>query len=879
MPSMARRLTRRYLPHRIRTAALELIGRRPTHQSSPSARTTKQAKPAKPVSVKKSAKRRTSKHRPVPAPPFTGGPLVEVLRRGGALPEALVAETRKLLAQGQRAPANAVACALEAEPSTAELGALLAGIVAAAGDYHALAWSKLRDVPEALWTRYAAREFARSGLNANPDEAVRRIADLAERAPAAVPAGSWLELIGPAFGYGDHALVTRLFELLDAQVGDGSGVDQSLVVNRDWLRPWVAAAPDGATAQSVPEGSVSFAIMDYGHPGRSRASANIGDHVQSVASLGHLARHQNLSYDGPQDLVDLMTRLRGRVRPELARSEVEGRVQLLQIDRDASMYSAIPPDTWTLAFGWYMHAIFESRYGFPFHPNLLPIFISFHCSKRELLTEEAIAYLIRFGPIGCRDWTTVDILSSVGVPAFFSGCLTTTVRTVFPDPVAGPPAEATVAYVDMPPVAVPAGAPTYAHSSDAIRFRSFATNVGDAIELLETYRQRHSGLVTIRLHCYLPARSLGVPVDFQPNNRSDPRFAGLIDITDAEFATIQTRIDTRLEQMIGAITSGASPDAAYELWRRLNADDVAAAQRRRVADRALPPTQSRLVEDGSGARPTSTPKSDTTTTAVVVPVPRDSAESLRVLISSAVEHAGNPMTFFLLARDPKAVDVDALPVAQPHQIRLIDTRGLGDDLRAAGRKLSATDRDLLAVPDLVDMCDRAVVVPAHAVVSDDLTALARLDLGGHLVAATDPAGKARSSGFAVLNTAANRLRDATAAATELRRRAYARHRFDFDAFDTSVFVLDLGAWRERGLTAWSLPYVQEFGLTYRELLHLIVGPDRFVLDERWHTVPGRSAVNNPALTHWSEPTKPWSRDLVPDQQRWYAARNRSVEPR
>ena len=168
-----------------------------------------------------------------------------------------------------------------------------------------------------------------------------------------------------------------------------------------------------------------------------------------------------MDYDGPQDLVDLLRQLRGRVRPELQQDTIHGRIQLIQIDRDASSYSAIPPDTWALAFGWYMHAIFESRYGLPFHPNVLPIFISFHCSKRDLLTDQAIESLKRFGPIGCRDWTTVDLLLSVGVPAFFSGCLTTTVRTVFPDPVAPPPADAPVAYIDLPAGSVPAGAPVY----------------------------------------------------------------------------------------------------------------------------------------------------------------------------------------------------------------------------------------------------------------------------------------------------------------------------------------------------------------------------------------------------------------------------------
>ena len=232
--------------------------------------------------------------------------------------------------------------------------------------------------------------------------------------------------------------------------------------------------PDGPALLPAPDGSVSFAIMDYGHPGRSRASANIGDHVQSLASLGHLVRHQDLRYDGRQDLVDLLTQLRSRVRPELQRHSDERRVSLIQIDRDASMYAAIPPNTWTLAFGWYMHAIFGTRYGFPFHPNLLPIFVSFHCSKRDLLTEEAVAYLRRFAPIGCRDWTTVDILLSVDVPAFFSGCLTSTARA------RSSPSRSTGRRLTLPWRTstcprqwFPSGAPVHAHSSDAIRFRSF----------------------------------------------------------------------------------------------------------------------------------------------------------------------------------------------------------------------------------------------------------------------------------------------------------------------------------------------------------------------------------------------------------------------
>ncbi len=105
----------------------------------------------------------------------------------------------------------------------------------------------------------------------------------------------------------------------------------------------------------------------------------------------------------------------------------------MTIHRDASMYQEIPEGTWTLCFGWFMHPLFKMRYGFPLHSALRPLFVSFHCNKRDLLTDDAIAYLKRYGPVGCRDWTTVYLLLSAGVPAFFSGCMTTTVSTVFPE--------------------------------------------------------------------------------------------------------------------------------------------------------------------------------------------------------------------------------------------------------------------------------------------------------------------------------------------------------------------------------------------------------------------------------------------------------------
>ena len=127
-----------------------------------------------------------------------------------------------------------------------------------------------------------------------------------------------------------------------------------------------------------------------------------------------------------------------------------GRAHLMGVNRDFSQRDPVPPGTWMLAFGWHMHSLFDVGYDFPYHPNVVPVFVSFHLNRAALLTPEAIEYLRRHGPIGCRDWGTVDILLSEGIDAFFTGCLTSTVNAVFPDrdPSAKPK---TVGLIDVKP--------------------------------------------------------------------------------------------------------------------------------------------------------------------------------------------------------------------------------------------------------------------------------------------------------------------------------------------------------------------------------------------------------------------------------------------
>jgi len=767
---------------------------------------------------------------------------------------------------------------------TRALGSLLLALVSVERGYREAAWDHFQHVPVALWSRHAVQEYVLAGIAADRKAVVAGLLALAGEPSPQVSAAGWFEASSRVFGLPDPDAARVLFERFDRAVEETAAPDKTLVQNRDWLRGWIALDPTSPTAPGAPAGHVTFAVMDYGHPGRARASANIGDHVQSIASLGHVVRRKSLTFHGERELVDLMNRLGERVPEPLRIDGAPADVDVLTVHRDASMYSPIPENTWTLGFGWFMHPIYEARCGFPFHDNLLPIFVSFHCSKRELLTDDAVAYLKRFGPIGCRDWTTVDILLSMGVPAFFSGCMTTTVSTVFP--VADRSgADRTVAYVDMPPESVPAGATTYKHSDDAIRFRSFERNIDDAVDLLETYRGRHDKIVTSRLHAYLPSRSLGVEVDFQPKNRSDPRFEGLIAITDEQFESIRTGIMEKLDAVLGLIFTGASAETVFALWNDLTAPEVEQARARHSA----PARTARLdasVSAAAGAAAAALmelrPRPATGSgdpVEVVVHVgsqqPAGLSRNLPVLVGSVVQATRRPVHVTLISRlEPAVIDPTSWsPLAPGAGLSVLSTAGLSESMRRrTGRAVPSRDLDLALLPLLLPSTGRVVILPGTAVARADLGALADLDLGAHRIGAATTRGTRSASGFGVIHTAAGRLRNETAPAAELRRVAHARHAFDFDSLTTSVMVWDLAGLRADDFVAEFVPYIGEFDLGLRELLCLYAGPDRAEVIAEWDVVPTRDSGIDVRLAHWADPLKPWETTVVPGAELWQESR-------
>jgi hypothetical protein len=852
MPSAARRLAQRYL---------HLVPRRLRPKPKP-----------RPQPKKVKARRRKPAAAPA-APPREA--LLRGLERGRAVDHAIVAQVRALVGAGEHDTARGVAEGLRRRDDTAAIGHLASGIIAFRQGYVELALDELRRVPRELWLTYAAAEYVRAGLAVDPDRTLREIRALVTDDPEEAGAKTWFQILAPVFGFGAQDLARDVFASFERRVRENPGAWRDGERQLGWMRPWIEADSDSATAPAP--GRRTFAIVDYGHPGANRASANIGDHIQTIAALGHLVRHQNVRLHGPDELVGLLGDLRDRTRPELRREDIDADLEVMTVHRDASMYEQVPEDAWVLCFGWYMHALFSMRHGFPLHRNLRPIFISFHCNKRDLLTPEAVAYLKRYAPVGCRDWTTVYLLKSIGVPAFFSGCVTTTIDTVFPDVEDRPPADAPIAYVDADDP--PARAVTYRHSDGAVRRRPFVGNVRHALGLLETYRRKHRKVVTSRLHCYLPVRSIGVDVDFQPKNRSDVRFDGLLDIDHGAFDAIRTGIRGKLEQVLGAILAGRSEDEVYALWREITADDVAAAEeRRRRTHEPLPAPD--LGERLSKVRAETITTSRVADTTPVEPIhvaliaakgmERPELEPA-VLVASLLEHASRPLHVWVLGSRGGARPIEQRLARRLPQVTFswVPTRGLRRD-----------EQLRLLLPDLLADVDRVVLLPMPAVATADVAELADLDLGPYAIAAPTRPGTKGVSGFGIIHAAAARLANRSDLAAELRRTAHARHAFDFDAFTSDVMVLDLARLRREGFREQALALAGEFALPELDVLHYLLGPDRAAVPERWAAVPTRTPEREPGLIHWADGVKPWHAVLTPERDRWraYANRYRSARP-
>ena len=691
--------------------------------------------------------------------------------------EAL-AEARASLLNGDAPAVLLLGYELLGSTATVAAGRTVLGLCHLTTSTPAQAWAEFVRLDDPAAIAAACPEYAIAGFGTDPAECAQRLAAAMTASPWPGSGYTALVVARHAFSVGHEDLARIICGIADA--GGYGELTDYWASEFQRLRSWFS---DGfrREPQAVVEADFRFGVIDYKQPDNS--SRNVGDYIQTLASLGHLVRQQGLEFVGDEALTSAVQGLRDTVKPERERSEARARVHLVEVQRDGNVYQSLPEVTWAVMFGWYLHPTYSGGYNLPFNEALRPILVSFHLNKPDALTPEAIEYLRRYGPIGCRDWQTVALLSAAGVPAFFSGCITTTVDTVFAR--TGPDERTGVAYIDAQEA--PEDEEQIEQSVGDIRPQPLVTNLALGRAWVERYHADYAEVVTTRLHSYLPARSVGCRVEFHPKNPSDPRFGGLIDIDDAAYEAIRQGILDKLSAVLAALASGASEQQVYERWRELCAPDVAAADaylaEQKFATRALPmiALPSNLGEQ-----------------VIVVNAPRAS-KTLARLLNSLAEHAADVPLLVVGAADPNSAR-DGLHVVPAPE---------GQDLTLA------------AVLDALPDGTRALLISADSVLTTDPSALLDAEPSRAGVAAELDVRRNRQSLSVLIRRISARQGDDWRAALRFATAAHRRCGHGAQVPDSRVCVLDVEALRACGWAELAAELIQGYDARFGEALAVV----------------------------------------------------------
>jgi lipopolysaccharide biosynthesis glycosyltransferase len=183
------------------------------------------------------------------------------------------------------------------------------------------------------------------------------------------------------------------------------------------------------------------------------------------------------------------------------------------------------------------------------------------------------------------------------------------------------------------------------------------------------------------------------------------------------------------------------------------------------------------------------------------------------------------------------------------ETRFVEVSQAGHSLVSTGARLPGEAGFLVLFPELLPELDRILFLDADLLVLDDVTPLWSIDLEGKShAAAVDPAVQLCSAPRGVSDW------------RELRIPA------DHPYLNAGVLLIDLDAWRRRGLTERILAYLSRrdhsTDFAHQGALNAVAWDDWLRLPRRWNAfgslVRGADSRNGtPAIVHFSGRMKPW----------------------
>ncbi len=649
------------------------------------------------------------------------------------------------------------------------------------------------------------------------------------------------------------------------------------------LRTWFGRAERSAAPVSPPAGGVAVAVLGGRHPDARLWSDHALDQIDTLAALGHLARHQGVRFTGDDaELTAVASDLQRRSPAPVAGGPRD--VRLVAVDRDLSEFSPLSEDTWAVLTSWFTHPLQTPRSTGPLDPRLNPVFLSLSVGEPALARPGVVEYLRAHAPIGCRDWASVDLLAAADVPAFFSGAVAPTVADVVATEAPTTPGEE-IACFDVPPDE--GGRPRSVHWPLVLE-RSLARNLGDAASTLQNWRHWFARLVTADARQALTARALGIDAELRPADPGSSETADLGRLSDADLTGLNRGSGEKLAALFGAILAGRSRDEVYAVWREVCASDVAEAEKRRANVADLGSVDFDLdalcarIRDHIVVVERSQPAGAGSELNLEFSLDAKYKPKLDVVLDSVVAHTDRPVRAFVLSRQHGRKDYTRMARLFPTVSFVWIPTDDVDYGPIAGKvpwaSFATMDRTLL--PLILPDVDRMMHLDLDLLITGDIAELFDTPFDGNpLVAILEPQLCYRS-GYDTIHRTAHRLRLAgePELAAELLIRVAQRIPFDFEVFNAGVMVMNLDLMRREDFCAQFLPYVQRYGVNGQEVLNIYVGP-RFVrADRKWNLNGRLEFADDTRIVHWAGPYKPWKRDrYVGGRELWDAAEQRFRE--
>lgn len=790
-------------------------------------------------------------------------PVIGKVASGLSMEEAVCDYARNVNTPQERLLARSFVQSLYDNSSQKDIGALGFGVMLTGFALFESAFHYFHEAGDEKAKTYAPFEYFQSLFFVDLNKGLVELKDYLAKHRNTLPLETRLALLKVLATYSQVELLREETNLILADknamslFSDG---DRELV---EWFdtqlnhnEPEVKTLPD----------TINIAVMDYKLLDKSRTSRNRGDYVQTLAALSNLLRFQNIDYVGNTKLSNYLNSLKKNIQPHRQITTHAAKVQPVAIDRDFSSGREYPENTWLISNGWFMHRNFKGPVDFPYPKNVLPLMISFHIQDPDVLTEEVVAELKRIEPIGCRDWTTLYRLRDFGIKAFFSGCVTTTVGQVLP-PATGTKKKKLAQVETKIDERKYLGwqVDQFIQVGEQVRGFDLVEGIEDARVMLEEYVD-YREVATSRLHCYLPARSMGLPVDFKPKNLADVRFEGLINLDETAFNKIRNGIEDKLEVTLKAILEGKNESEVRKLWAEICQAEVESAEKYATTYSKVTPSNidvpaavaalmASKITVGNNPR-----GNNVVETALALD--QNLEDMIPVVIQSLVDHTSREVNAHVMTRGLGNAFRERMGKLFP-QVNFtfynFDDVSYGNDIALLSH-ISVSTMDRLFLPEMLKDLEKVLYLDIDILIQGDVGELYDLNLGENVFA-----GKRTR-----LKTWANMIRPITRAtlhfapekAWDIRKRLHDKADLTSRTFNAGILVLNLKLMRAENFTVEHMYLVEQCRMNDQDVFNIYSRNRVHEIDSEWNHVPSQDFNASPKIIHWAGPAKPWKAEYV-----------------